>query len=199
MGELMCDHSDLPVSQCGHCRERNLRLGLDSRGLYRREDLERLRHHPMFADQLRPLTPAEVQRWVAVRYGQRPDLVEWHKYLTDATYHARVELWEAGQRRTDRHYQRAITPSEAVSVLRELAQAALKDRWDGWLKIAFGPEEDWEQLSELAGEHLGLGPWMLAQWDGRCKGCGGRFWEGDSVRWSDDEGGMVCLDCGSER
>jgi hypothetical protein len=43
---------------------------------------------------LRPLTPAEVQRYVACRYGGRPDPVLVHRYLHDPEYHARVHLWE---------------------------------------------------------------------------------------------------------
>ena len=193
MGELRCDFSDLPVSSCGHCRERNIRLGLNEHGLYRREDLERLRHHPMYQDQLRPLTPQEVSRWVAERYGELGE-----KYRADPVYRARVDAWQEQQARTGQHYRRTISPDEAVAVLRELAQAALRDRWDGWLKIAFGPGQDWEALSELAGESLGLGPWFLAEWDTRCKGCGEKVYEGDSVRYSEDEGGIVCLNCGSD-
>lgn len=69
--------------------------------------------------------------------------------------------------------------------------------WRQLLREAFGPEHDWTGLMELAETTLGLGPWTLAQWSGRCKGCGERYEDGDTVRYSEDEGGMVCLGCGA--
>lgn len=69
--------------------------------------------------------------------------------------------------------------------------------WPGLHAMAFPPEHDWDDLAEQAGHALGMGPWFLAGWDSRCKGCGSAIYEGDTVRISDDEGGAVCLDCGA--
>lgn len=141
--EPFCEFGGLPVSACGHCREKSFSL---SRGLYQCPSC--------FGPSEGPGSCRECLGNVGV--------------------------------------------GEALEILRSIGQAAVRDRWRGFWRIAFGAQEDWEAMAAVAERHFGLGPWFLSQYGSRCKGCGSTIYDGDTVRFSDDEGGVVCLDCGAE-
>lgn len=56
---------------------------------------------------------------------------------------------------------------------------------------------DFPAITEYAaaGEVKGTGPLFSSRYDGRCRGCGNRWHEGDFIAWSGDEDGYVCADC----
>jgi hypothetical protein len=124
---------------------------------------------------LEPLSPFEAHRWMAVRYGGADDPATRYRYLTDPEFHARVVL-----------HEQQLGQQQIISYV-----------WRKLHALAYPPEHSWAALAETADGDLG--PWMLAQWNGPCRGCGDRIYEGDSIRYSALEGGMLCLECGSMR
>ena len=57
----------------------------------------------------------------------------------------------------------------------------------------------WEHLAALAERELesALGPWVCAEFSGRCRGCGERWEPGNPIRRSEEEGGWVAECCGT--
>jgi hypothetical protein len=56
----------------------------------------------------------------------------------------------------------------------------------------------WEGIRDTLIRGSGLGPWVVAEWHGRCKACGERWEPGERIRGSSDDGGFICETCGTE-
>lgn len=59
-----------------------------------------------------------------------------------------------------------------------------------------GPAYDWQQLWDLAHPDSGLGPWIISQFGGRCRGCGNVFEAGELIRYYSGEDGYLGECCG---
>lgn len=58
---------------------------------------------------------------------------------------------------------------------------------------------DWQGMAELASieEARDFGPWVQSQYRSPCKACGYRWEPGEMIRYSEDEQGWICSECGS--
>ena len=77
--------------------------------------------------------------------------------------------------------------------------------WAGTDRYLPGPEpvsHDWNAVTRMADtdgrDAHALGPWIYAKYNGHCRGCGDPWEPGDRIRFSEDENGWLCSDCGSD-
>lgn len=127
--EPFCDFGQMPKAYCAHCRTYGQVIGP---------------RPPMYQDTLRPLSAAEVQRWLAARYGGRPDHVIRWRWLNDPEYHARVTLWEQMMRS-------AFGPDEDWPALMEAAQTGELGPWitSAYRSVCRGCGERWEEGEQI--------------------------------------------------
>lgn len=55
---------------------------------------------------------------------------------------------------------------------------------------------DWAELWRIAHPDDGLRDWIVSQYGGRCRGCGGLFEPGELIRYYADEDGYLAECCG---
>lgn len=60
-----------------------------------------------------------------------------------------------------------------------------------------GMPVDWDRAAESAEQVMasGPGPWILAEFYGRCKGCGEKTEPGDMIAFSEEDGGWISTCC----